>query len=140
MKSFAVRCSVVAVLGLAMVVCAKQTKAANLADDPDIKTIMKKCNAGKGAICSKVGADLKATEPKWDEVSDLVKDWVPLAKALGKNDPPKGDKESWKKLTDAYAKAADDLEKATKDKDLTAAKAAYKTLSTGCTGCHKLHK
>jgi hypothetical protein len=121
-----------------MVACAAQTSAANLADDPDIKTIMKKVN-GKGAICGKVGADLKAKEPKWDEIADLAKEWVPLAKAMGKNDPPKGDKESWKKLTDAYAKAADDLETAAKDKDLKAAQTAMKTL-TACMGCHKLHR
>jgi hypothetical protein len=138
MKRFAVRFAVLAAFGVALVVYnASNTTAANLAD-PEIKEVMQKVN-GKGGICGMCKAGLKAEEPKWDELAEKAKDWVPLAKALGKNDPPKGDKESWKKLTDGYAKAAEDLEKACKDKDVKAANAAMKTL-TACAGCHTPHR
>jgi hypothetical protein len=137
MKRFAINCSALAVLGLAVAMFSTPSTAANLAD-PDIKEIMKKCNT-KGGICGSVGAELKSKEPKWDDVTAKAKEWVPLAKALGKNKPPKGSEESWTKLSAGYAKAAEDLEKAAEAKDAKAATAAMKVL-TDCKGCHSQHK
>lgn len=140
MKRFATRCAVVAALGVAMVIFSSPSTpvAANNAADPDIKTIMQKVN-GKGKLCGSINAGLKEKEPKWDELSTKASELVPLAKALGKNDPPKGDKDNWKKLCDGYAKAAEDLEKACKDKDLKGAQTAMKTI-TACGGCHGAHR
>jgi hypothetical protein len=138
MKRFAVRCSALALLGLAVVVFSSPSTAANLADEPTIKEVMKKVNS-KDGLCKAIGTGVNAKEPKWDEISEKAKALVPLAKALGKNKPPKGTEESWTKLSGGYAKAAEDLEKAAADKDAKAAKAAFKTISD-CKGCHSLHK
>jgi len=136
MKRFAIRCSALALLGLGVALFSSPSTAANLAD-PDIKEIMKKVN--KDGLCKAIGTSLKAKEPKWDDLADKAKELVPLAKALGKNKPPKGTDDSWTKLSGGYAKAAEDLEKAVSDKDAKAASAAFKTISD-CKGCHSLHK
>jgi hypothetical protein len=140
MKRFAVRFAVVAALGAAMIIFASGSTplAANNADDPAVKEIMQKAN-GKDGICKGIGSGLKLKEPKWDDLNAKAKELVPLAKAMGKNKPPKGDEESWKKFTSAYAKAAEDLETATDKKDAAGAAAAMKVL-TACTGCHAAHR
>jgi cytochrome c556 len=135
MKRFAVTCTALTVLGVAIVACSSTTAANNLAE-PTIKEVMKKVN-GKAGLKGDIDADIKAA--KWDDLTTKAKELVPLAKALGKNDPPKGDKESWKKYTDAYAKAADDLEAAAEKKDADAAKTAFKVITT-CMGCHSAHR
>jgi hypothetical protein len=136
MKRFAVTCAGFTALCVAIVASSSMTAANNLAD-PTIKEVMKKVNTGKDGLKSVIDADIKAA--KWDDLTTKAKELVPLAKALGKNDPPKGDKESWKKLTDAYAKAAEDLEAAAEKKDATAAAAAFKGI-TGCMACHSVHR
>jgi cytochrome c553 len=55
---------------------------------------------------------------------------------LGKNTPPKGDKASWKKKTDAVLAAAKKV--AANPKDEAALKAYGK--ATNCTACHEVHK
>jgi len=139
MKRFAVTCAGLTALGVAMVACSSMTAANNLAE-PTIKEVMTKVNKGKDCLKNDIDADIKAA--KWDDLTTKAKELVPLAKALGKNDPPKGDKESWKKLTDAYAKAAVELEAAAEKKDATAAQAAFKGIGIGavCMGCHSVHR
>jgi cytochrome c556 len=136
MKRFAVTCAGLTALGVAMVACSSMTAANNL-DDPTIKEIMDKVNKGKDCLKNEIDADIKGA--KWDDLSTKAKELVPLAKALGKNDPPKGSKESWKKLTDSYAKAAEDLDAAATKKDATAAATAFKGL-TACGACHMAHR
>jgi cytochrome c556 len=146
MKRFAVRCAVVAALGVAMVIYTNSVTpvAANNADDDvPIKTVMKKVNVDGlcAAINKGVGNNKKfaVDTPKWDELAEKAKELVPLAKALGKNKPPMGSEESWKKYTSAYAKAAEDFEAAVKDKNQDKAKAAAAVIAN-CAGCHKEHR
>ena len=54
--------------------------------------------------------------------------------ALSKNEPPKGDADSWKKLTGALVKAA----KGCVDGDADAGAALRK--AGNCGACHKKHK
>jgi hypothetical protein len=112
------------------------TSAANLADEPNIKDVMHKVN-DKGALKDMLAANIKGA--KWDDVASGAKELIPLAKAMSKDKPPKGTEESWTKFTTAYAKAAEDLEKAAGDKDATKAGAALKTIAT-CAGCHMAHR
>src|SRR4051794_34200293 len=80
-------------------------------DTPSIKDVMKKLHKGANAPIAKLKTQLKADKPAWKDIQDEAKDFVILGAALGKNDPPKGDKENWKTLTDSYyenAKALDD--------------------------------
>ncbi len=136
MKRFAVTCAGLTALGVAMVAFSSMTAANNLAE-PTIKDVMDKVNKGKDCLKNGIDADIKAA--KWDDLTTKAKELVPLAKALGKNDPPKGSKESWKKLTDSYAKAAEDLQAAAEKKDATAAATAFKGL-TACMACHSVHR
>ncbi len=137
MKKFGMRCAVMAVLGVAMMVFSGNKQVVANADDVSIKVVMEKVN--KSGVCKALGDGLKAKEPKWDELAVKSKAVVPLAAAMVKNKPPKGDEASWKKFSEDYAKAAVDLDKAIAAKDAPAALAAHKILAN-CAGCHKVHK
>jgi hypothetical protein len=139
MKAFATRGLLLAALGAAVVAFSggSPVGANAAADDVTIKIVMEKVN--KSGVCKGLGDGLKAKEPKWDELATKSKEVVPLAKAMVKNKPPKGEDASWKKFAEDYAKAAEDLDKAIAAKDVPAALAAHKVLAN-CNGCHKAHK
>lgn len=59
---------------------------------------------------------------------------VDMYKAMEQADPPKGDKDHWKKLTKAMVKAAEDV----RDKKEGATKELEN--ATKCADCHKAHK
>ena len=107
---------------------------------PTIKEVMKKLH-GEGGLSGliKVALNPKDKEPKWDEINERAKEVTPLAKALAKNTPPKGDAESWETFTKKYAEAAEKLEKASADKDAKVAKEALSVV-TNCKGCHEAHR
>src|SRR5271154_689815 len=75
------------------------------ADDPtpSIEDIMKTVNKKNTGLHSQVGTGLKASPVDWDAIQKETKEYATLAGALGKNDPPKGSKSSWDKLTKTYA-------------------------------------
>lgn len=112
------------------------------ADDkvPTIEEIMKKVNKGKGALHGQVGDALKQGTVDWDAVQKRTKEIAALADFLGKNDPPKGSKESWAKLTKTYADDAKALNAAAEKMDKTAAMSAHRKLQGECMGCHRAHR
>ena len=70
-----------------------------------------------------------------------AKELAKLAAALGKNPPPKGEKDSWEKLTKEYATNAAALEKAVAAKDQTAAMNVIKKMGgDACNNCHTAHR
>src|SRR6478672_1035890 len=75
---------------------------AGAVDNPDIETIMKKVNGGKG-LQKALNKDLQASTVNWEEAGKKSKEIQELVDSLGKNEPPKGDKKSWEKLTKDYA-------------------------------------
>ena len=76
---------------------------------------------------------LEATEYVYDPPSDAEKkELVELYTQVGKLDPPKGDKESWKKLTEELVKNGKALVEGKKD--------AAATLQKSCGACHSKHK
>jgi hypothetical protein len=93
-----------------------------------IKEIMKKAHAGEkdDKMCAKFAAG-KLSEAE-------VKDILALYEDLGKNKPPKGDEEAWKKKTAALLAAAKDLA-AKKDGGADAFKKAV-----NCMACHTDHR
>ena len=95
-------------------------------DGPKYKTkdVMK--HAMKGPLLKKVADGNASTEEKKELLEMLV--------ALGKNEPAKGDAESWKKLTDALVKAG----KAAVDDEKTAGEMLKK--AADCKACHTAHK
>ena len=107
---------------------------------PSVKKIMDVIHKGAKSHLSKVKAALKSDSPDWAEV---LKDAKAIAKNgafLAKNDPPRGDKESWEKLAKAYAANGKALEAAAEKEDLPKAKAVTKKLSSSCQACHTSHK
>ena len=108
--------------------------------DPSIKEIMTKAHKGGNSLLSTVGKDLKSAEPNWDDVQTKTKELVKLGKSLGKNDPPKGDKESWEKLTKSYLDTAKQLDDAVRAKEKSKAVTAHSKLTKMCAACHKVHK
>jgi cytochrome c556 len=137
------RLLVLAVAGLLVSVTAALTSVGAGADDqtPTVKAIMKKLH-GKSATShlGKVKAQLKKAEPNRTALAKEAKEYAILGAELGKNEPPKGEKESWTKLSEAFLKDAKELEEAVKEKDKAAAEAAVKKLSASCKDCHTAHK
>jgi len=102
--------------------------AAMSADDPPpIKEIMKKAHTPPGkSLLSKVTSGKASDEEK--------KQLVELYEALGKNKPPKGDEEEWKKRTDAMIAAAKDVAEGAKGAPAKLGK------TVNCGACHKAHR
>jgi hypothetical protein len=115
-------------------------RAAEEAKTPTIKEIMKKGHSGDSSLLSQLRAELKDDEPEWGDIQKQTKELVTLGTALGKNDPPRGDADSWKDLTKKYLGHAKDLDKAAQKKDKKAAKAAFGKVQGSCMACHKAHK
>jgi cytochrome c556 len=114
--------------------------ASGSADAPSVKDIMKKANSPTG-IFFNLGTDLKDDNPNWKDVQQEAKDLAMLASALRLTTPPRGDKDSWDKLTKAYADTAKVLEQATAKKDQDAARAAWgKINDQACKACHAAHR
>ena len=96
---------------------------------------------GKGQSLTKtIGNELKTEPTPWDAIQPQAKEYAQLASSLSKYDPPKGDKDSWTKLTGAFSKSATALEQAADAKDKTAALAAHQMLETSCKACHDAHR
>jgi hypothetical protein len=109
------------------------------ADNPDIETIMKKVNSGKG-LHKSLANDLKETKIDWDAATKKSKDYYDLVSSLGKNEPPKGEKKSWEKLTKEYTANAKALNDACEKKDKSAAVSTQGKISKSCKTCHDAHK
>ena len=95
----------------------------------NIETIMGKAHkGGEDSLRNKVLGGMASKK----ELEQLVELYV----ELGKNTPPKGSKESWKKKTDAVIAAAKKVKADPKDE------AALKTLdkATKCAACHDVHR
>jgi hypothetical protein len=113
-----------ALMSLALFVGAVAVRGADEKAKYTIKEVMKE--QGKGKLRDKV-IDGTASD-------DDKKKLVEMYEALPKNSPPRGDKDNWKKLTDALIKAAKDAKEG-KDGAVDALKKA-----SNCMACHKDHK
>src|SRR5690242_20455703 len=88
-----------------------------------------------------VGRELTQSETlSWDTIQTQTKEYAQEAASLGKYDPPKGDKDSWAKLTASFASSAENLDKAATAKDKDATQAAQAVLNKSCMGCHSAHR
>jgi mono/diheme cytochrome c family protein len=105
-----------------------------------IREIMNKLTKGPQSLTMVIGQELKADSPPWDKIGPQAKEFAELAASMSKYDPPKGSKESWAKLTTAYAGSAVALDRAAQAKDKEAAKAAHHTLAVSCQACHAEHR
>ena len=114
--------------------------AAGTADPPTVKEIMGRANKPTG-IYFNLGQDLKDENPSWPDIQQEAKELAGLAAALRRAAPPKGDKDSWDRLTRTYADNAWALEKAAAKQDQAAARAAHARMGgDACMTCHKAHR
>ncbi len=81
-------------------------------DEGPVHDIMEKIAKGPQALSNVIGAELKETTPPWDKLKTQTKEYAELAASLGKHQPAKGSKESWAKLTAAFAASAAELSQA----------------------------
>lgn len=105
-----------------------------------IGEIMAKLTKGPQSLTNVIGRELNEETPPWGEIQPQTKEYVQLAGSMGKYDPPKGDKESWQKMTSAFTQSATDLERAAAAKDTQGAKAAHTALTKSCQSCHQAHR
>ena len=117
---------VVAVVGLLVLVLGLTVMArAVAADDPKVPTskeIMTKLNKGPDCLKAVLAKQLKADTQDWTLIQKESREFAEATAALGKNTPKKGDKDSWDKLTKAYATDAKALATAAEKKDSTTAR------------------
>jgi Cytochrome C' len=107
---------------------------------PTIKEIMKKLHKGAQAPLKSVQTALKTSSPDWSKVGEDAKVIEKYGAYLPKNEPPRGEKESFEKLAKAYEKNAKALKEAAEKEDLDKAKDATKKLGSSCAACHKAHR
>jgi len=107
---------------------------------PTIKQVMKKLNSGPNSMTITIKKELQDDSPSWDDIKKDTQEYLKLAGAVGKNDPPKGEKDSWTKLTKDYADNAKALDAAAQKKDKKAALAAHQKITSACKVCHDEHR
>jgi cytochrome c556 len=107
---------------------------------PSVKEIMRQANKPTGVYFN-IGQDLKDENPAWADIQKEAEDLAKLANSLRKAAPPRGDKDSWDKLTKAYADNAKALVQASAKMDQAAARAAHAKMGgKACMACHKVHR
>jgi hypothetical protein len=111
-----------------------------VAKDPTIKEIMTRLHKGANAPLFRLKKELQAPQPDWGDVQKTTREFASLGAALEKDEPPRGGKESWAKLTREYAGSARTLDEAAQRKDKPAALAAQARLAGTCMACHKAHR
>lgn len=114
------------------------------APDPEkllsVQDVMKKAHAGPNSLLQTVAKELKADDTDWDDVQEMAGELEKLGQALAKNAPPRGDKDSWARLTRSYVADARSLRAAAGKEDKRAARAAQARLEKSCQPCHAAHR
>ncbi len=138
MKSVVCAVSVMSLLVIAGIVSRSSGAAA---DDPaKIDKIMESLHKGRRSPLAILKTALKSQSPDWTTVQKETKTYVKYAVDLPKNDPPKGDAASFKKLATAFATNVKALNSAAEKEDLPATKAALGKITGSCKTCHDAHR
>jgi hypothetical protein len=122
--------------GVVLVLCGTAGAAANLS----IKDIMGRLNKGPGSMIVALRKELQTSSADWAQIQQQAKEYAELASQLGKQEPPKGDRASWAKLTAEYAKTAESMNAAAEKRDRSLALAAHRKLTASCKACHQAHQ
>ncbi len=107
---------------------------------PTVKEVMQKLHKGADSPLNKIKQELKADQPEWSRLQKQTKNFVILGAALAKNEPPRGSKASWQRLSVNYLHAAEALDNAVQKESQPDAKAAFAKISASCAACHRVHK
>ena len=138
MRSVIIALSVMGLLVIAGIIC---QKASAVDDEPaSIEKIMEALHKGRKSPVATLKTALKSSSPDWALIQKESKLYAKYAADLPKNEPPKGDKESFEKMAKAFADSAKKLEDAARREDLPAVKAAFGKIRTSCNSCHDAHK
>ncbi|AMV36459.1 cytochrome c [Planctomyces sp. SH-PL62] len=105
-----------------------------------VEVVMKKLFAGKSSPNGTLKAAAKSDSPDWTKVKEASDVFARYAPALGENAPPKGDKDSWDKLTKGLAEHAKTLGAAVEKKDVEGLKAVVQGIGGSCKACHAAHR
>ena len=89
--------------------------AGKTASNPEIRKIMTRLS-GASALGTLIGQVLKAESPAWDTIQPEAKEYAQLASDMAKQEPAKGSKDSWAKLSAKFAELASELDKAARPK------------------------
>jgi cytochrome c556 len=108
--------------------------------NPKIKAIMTKVGKGPQSLQDSLKEALKQGEHAWDTIQPKSQEYAQLTSELGKLEPVRGDKDSWAKLTLAFAESATELELAAQAKDMNKTKESLDTLGSSCMACHRQHR
>jgi cytochrome c556 len=107
----------------------------------DKETVMKTLfNKKSGKFSSVLKKQVDASPTNWEELQKTTDEIAKYGKALGKNDPEKGSKDSFKKLADKLADNTKALDDAADSKDLAKVKASQKAIGGSCKACHDAHR
>jgi cytochrome c556 len=106
--------------------------------DP-IEDIMEKAFK-KGGLKSQISSEIDKDAPNWSAVIKKTHDLSQCCSQLGQQSPPKGDKESWKKLTETLAGDVKKMEDSAAKKDQAQAKATLSKINRSCKTCHDAHR
>lgn len=125
---------------LGLVIVLGSVSADEKKDTPSIGTIMKAIagNKTEKGLCGKCIAAGK--DQKWEDAQKLAKSLCECVANLPKNKCPKGDADSWEKLSKAFAEQAKVIQKAADDKDSKAFNEAVGSFTKQCGACHMAHK
>jgi cytochrome c556 len=107
---------------------------------PTIKEVMQMLHKGPSAALAKLKKDLAADSTDWSDIQAKAKEFETYGAALPKNDPPKGEKDDWKKLAESYYDSAKNLNASAKKDDKEGVATALSKISNSCAACHKAHK
>ena len=109
--------------------------------NPKIKEIMEKVGKGPAALQGSLVGALKQPQPaSWDSIQGKSKEYADLTSQLSKLEPVKGDKDSWSKLSLAFADSAAELSKGAQAKDHDKTQGALDNLGNSCMACHRQHR
>jgi len=138
MKSLICGASLAALILAAGLNAARVDAAAD--ETADVETVMKKLFAGKASPNNTLKAAKKSDSPDWAKVKEASDVFAKYAPDLAKNEPPKGDKDSWTKLAQALADDSKALGAAVDKKDVAGFKAAADKIGVSCKACHDAHR
>ncbi len=108
--------------------------------NPKLKEIMTKVGKGPQSLQDSLKGALKQGEPAWDTIQPKTQEYAQLASEMGKLEPVRGTKDSWAKLSLAFAESATELEHAAKAKDKSKTTEALDSLGGSCMACHRQHR
>jgi cytochrome c556 len=108
--------------------------------NPKIKAIMSVIGKRPKDLQKTLTNSLKQDAPAWDTIQPQAAEYSKLATELGTLEPTRGDKDSWSKLTLAFAETASELDKAAQAKEKDKAVSAIDELGNSCMSCHRQHR